>query len=395
MQSFQVAVIWICQSLSMAFVVDFVPRCRHGGGFIGSVLLTSPERLERNKQTRCFSKTCNKYTLQKCRVFRLTPQRLAKPSDDSFTHAVTQLCMVAELSVSDKLLQYMKHKKYYIEEQLKQSIPLLDPKLGLIRDSMTYSLLAGGKRIRPILCLAACELFGGDALVATPTAIALEMIHTMSLIHDDLPAMDNDDYRRGKLTNHKVFGEDIAILAGDALLARAFEYIASETRGVASEVVLKVISIVGASVGYSGIVGGQVVDILSEGKEEISLDDLIWIHQHKTGALLKCCVTTGALLGGAAEEDISRIGEYAERIGLAFQVADDILDITGSFEEIGKSSGKDEKANKATFPRLMGLKESQKFAEKLVQESKALIGPYGKRAWYLSALADYIVSRKH
>ncbi|GJQ08684.1 hypothetical protein GpartN1_g475.t1 [Galdieria partita] len=375
----------------MAFVICISARCCCCGS-IESALLTSSNRLVKKRRNGFLPKSSRRPELSVTRWSPLYPQRSV---DESCNHSPLHLCMVAEVSVSDKLLQYMKLKKDYVEEQLKRSIPLLDSRLGLIHEAMRYSLLAGGKRIRPILCITSCELFGGDALAATPTAVALEMIHTMSLIHDDLPAMDNDDYRRGKLTNHKVFGEDIAILAGDALLARAFEYIANETQGVSAEVVLKVISFVGASVGYSGIVGGQVVDILSEGKKDVNIDDLIWIHKHKTGALLKCCVVTGALLGGANEEDVCRIGEYAERIGLAFQVTDDILDVTSSFEELGKSIGKDERSDKATFPRLMGLEESRRFAERLVQESKTLIEPYGKRAYYLEALADYIVARSH
>ncbi|GJD08805.1 Geranylgeranyl diphosphate synthase [Galdieria sulphuraria] len=370
----------------MAFVI----RCCYCGS-IESALLTSPNRLIKKRRNDFLSHPSRQLELSK-KCWPVSPQGNRM---ERCKYYPLLLCMVAEVSVSDNLLQFMKRKKDYIEEQLNRSIPLLDPRLGLIYESMRYSLLAGGKRIRPILCIATCELFGGSTLTATPTAVALEMIHTMSLIHDDLPAMDNDDYRRGKLTNHKVFGEDIAILAGDALLARAFEYIANETQGVPAEVVLKVISFLGASVGYSGIVGGQVVDILSEGKKEVSIDDLIWIHKHKTGALLKCCVVTGALLGGAKEEDVIRVGEFAERIGLAFQVADDILDVTASFEELGKSIGKDERSDKATFPRLMGLEESKRFAEKLVQESKYLIEPYGKRAYYLEALADYIVSRSY
>eukprot|EP00871_Galdieria_phlegrea_P003787 jgi/Galph1/4409/GphlegSOOS_G3065.1 len=303
--------------------------------------------------------------------------------------------MVAETSPSttELLEQYLQSKKDLVERNLKTSVPLVHPNLTLIQQSMLYSLMAGGKRIRPILCLATCELFGGKEQSAIPTAIALEMIHTMSLIHDDLPAMDNDDFRRGKPTNHKVYGEDIAILAGDALLTHAFEYIASETKDVPDKVILRLIGLVAASVGYCGIVGGQVLDIQSEGKDDIGLEDLIWIHKHKTGALLKCCVVTGALIGGAREEDLLRLGEYAEKIGLAFQVADDVLDVTSSFEKLGKSIGKDEKSNKMTFPRLLGVEESKKYAKRLVQDAKLCLEPYEEKAFYLKALADFIISR--
>lgn len=188
-----------------------------------------------------------------------------------------------------------------------------------ICESMRYSLLAGGKRIRPILCLAACEMFGGNDEIAMPTAIALEMIHTMSLIHDDLPAMDNDVLRRGKPTNHVVFGEDIAILAGDALLSSSFEYVASHTKGIPAERILEVIKRLGFSVGPYGLAGGQAMDLECENKNDVVLEDLVWIHMHKTAALLKVAVAAGAVLAGASEEDIALCEEYAEKIGLAFQ----------------------------------------------------------------------------
>jgi geranylgeranyl diphosphate synthase type II len=201
-----------------------------------------------------------------------------------------------------------------------------------IQESMRYSLLAGGKRIRPILCLAACEMFGGSEEMAMPTAIALEMIHTMSLIHDDLPAMDNDSLRRGKPTNHVIYGEDIAILAGDALLSTAFQYVACQTPtkskgkegGVSSERVLEVIKRLGISVGAYGLAGGQVMDLECEGRDQqgegaVSLEDLEWIHVHKTAALLKVAVAAGAILAGASDEDVALCEEYAVKIGLAFQ----------------------------------------------------------------------------
>ncbi len=187
---------------------------------------------------------------------------------------------------------------------------------------MRYSLLAGGKRIRPILCLAACEMFGGNDDMAMPTAVALEMIHTMSLIHDDLPAMDNDSLRRGKPTNHVVYGEDIAILAGDALLSTAFQHVACETpKTVSGDKVLEVIKRLGISVGADGLAGGQVMDLECEGKDasEVTLEDLEWIHIHKTAALLQVAVAAGAILAGASEEDIKLCEEYAIKIGLAFQ----------------------------------------------------------------------------
>ncbi len=184
---------------------------------------------------------------------------------------------------------------------------------------MKYSLLAGGKRIRPILCLAACEMFDGDSEAVLPTAVALEMVHTMSLIHDDLPAMDNDNLRRGKPTNHVIYGEAIAILAGDALLSSAFEYIATYTKGVPAERTLEVIRRLGVSVGPNGLAGGQVKDLECENQANLTLEDLEWIHAHKTAPLLRVSVAAGALLAGATEEDIEICELFADKVGLAFQ----------------------------------------------------------------------------
>jgi geranylgeranyl diphosphate synthase, type II len=260
--------------------------------------------------------------------------------------------------------------------------------------AMRYSLLAGGKRLRPILCLASCEAIGGNLELAMPTACALEMIHTMSLIHDDLPAMDDDDYRRGKLTNHKVYGEDIAILAGDGLLAYAFEYIATQTQGVSADRVLKAIAHLARAVGADGLVGGQVVDLESEGKD-ISVETLTYIHNHKTGALLEACVICGAVLAGATEAEIAKLSQFAQKIGLAFQIIDDILDITATQAELGKTAGKDLQAQKATYPKLWGLAESKRQADKLVADAKSILAEFGDRAIPLQALADYITDRKN
>jgi geranylgeranyl diphosphate synthase type II len=230
--------------------------------------------------------------------------------------------------------------------------------------------------------------------MAMPTACALEMIHTMSLIHDDLPAMDNDDYRRGKLTNHKVFGEGIAILAGDALWAYAFEWIASQTQGVLAERVLQVIARVGHAIGATGLVGGQVADLDAEGKPDISLEQLHFIHTHKTGALLEAAVVSGALLAGASEADLQHLSCYAQNIGLAFQIMDDILDITATDQELGKTAGKDLQAQKATYPSLWGLDESRHQAQHLIKVAKEELATFSDRATPLVALADFIVNRR-
>ena len=288
---------------------------------------------------------------------------------------------------------YLQDRKALVEAALDASLPIAPPET--IYHSMRYSLLAGGKRLRPILCLATCELTGGTVEMAMPTACAMEMVHTMSLIHDDLPAMDNDDYRRGKLTNHKKFGEDIAILAGDGLLAYAFEHLALKTQGVPAERLLKVVELLGRAVGAEGLVGGQVVDLESEGKTDVSADLLTFIHTRKTAALLEVSVISGAILTGSDEVACDRLRTYAQKIGLAFQIVDDILDITATQEELGKSIGKDVEAQKATYPSLWGLDESRRQADRLIAAAVAELEPWGDRAEPLVALAQFITARSH
>ena len=289
---------------------------------------------------------------------------------------------------------YLEAARLRVEAALEASLGPERPES--LREAMRYSLLAGGKRLRPILCLAACELAGGDPALAMPTAVALEMIHTMSLIHDDLPAMDNDDLRRGRPTNHKVYGEANAILAGDALLTRAFEMVALRSPGVPAERLLAVVAELSLASGAPGLVGGQVVDLESEGKP-VDLDTLEYIHLHKTGALLRACVVSGALVAGAPEPLLDALRTYARGIGLAFQIIDDILDVTASSEVLGKTAGKDLAADKTTYPKLLGLEESRRRAEALVAEAQEALAPWagddGRRAAPLLSLATYITSR--
>ena len=256
---------------------------------------------------------------------------------------------------------YLEARKVIVEKALDESLPVMHENAREITESMRYSLMAGGKRIRPALCLAAAELFGGQAAIAAamPTAVALEMIHTMSLIHDDLPAMDNDDLRRGKPTNHVLYGEPLAILAGDALLSTSFEHVAAHTKGVPAERVVDVLRRLGTCVGAVGLAGGQAMDIKCEADPNVSLDDLTWIHTHKTAALLQASVACGAILGGASAADVRALETYALKIGLAFQVADDILDVTATSEELGKTAGKDLTMDKTTYPKLLGLEKSK------------------------------------
>lgn len=290
------------------------------------------------------------------------------------------------------LKTYLAEHATQVEAALDRSLPVVYP--AKIYEAMRYSLMAGGKRLRPILCLATCEMLDAPASLAMPTACALEMVHTMSLIHDDLPAMDNDDYRRGKLTNHKVYGEDVAVLAGDALLTYAFEYIATQTVGAPPKQVLKVIADLGKAVGAAGLVGGQVVDLDSEGKA-IDEDTLTYIHIHKTAALLEVSVTSAAILADASAATIERLRRYAQRIGLAFQIVDDVLDITATSEELGKSAGKDVAAQKATYPSLWGLDVSKQKANQLVDEAIAQLDEFGEKARPLIAIAQYITARTH
>ena len=296
-------------------------------------------------------------------------------------------------TVAFNLDKYLRDRKQEVETALDASIAVTYPEK--IYESMRYSLMAGGKRLRPILCIAANELLGGNLASAMPTACAMEMVHTMSLIHDDLPAMDNDDFRRGKPTNHKVYGDDIAILAGDALLAYAFEFIAENTKGVTAERILKVIAHLGHAVAATGLVGGQVVDLECEGKQDINAETLTFIHIHKTAALLESCVICGALLAGANDTDIMRLSTYANNIGLAFQIIDDILDITSTSEQLGKTAGKDLSAQKVTYPSLWGIETSQQKAQELVESAKAQLVSYGDAALPLIAIADYITARKN
>ncbi|TKY70485.1 Geranylgeranyl pyrophosphate synthase [Spatholobus suberectus] len=255
---------------------------------------------------------------------------------------------------------------------------------------------AGGKRVRPVLCIAACELVGGSEATAIPAACAVEMIHTMSLIHDDLPCMDNDDLRRGKPTNHKVFGEDVAVLAGDSLLAFAFEHVAASTKGVSPPRVVRAIGELAKSIGTEGLVAGQVVDIDSGGLSDVGLERLEFIHLHKTAALLEAAVVLGAIVGGGSDEEVERLRKFARCIGLLFQVVDDILDVTRSSEELGKTAGKDLVADKVTYPKLLGIHKSKEFADNLIHDAKEQLSGFDPRkAAPLFALTNYIAYRQN
>lgn len=289
----------------------------------------------------------------------------------------------------------MQSKALEIDKTLDSYLPREDQFPPFIHQSMRYSIYAGGKRLRPILALAATEAVGGDVVKTMPVACALEMIHTYSLIHDDLPGMDNDDYRRGKLTNHKVYGEGIAILAGCALLTYAFQLITQECKkqSVEPELILQVIQEISQAAGVEGMIGGQAVDLESEGKP-ISLDTLEYIHKHKTGALLRCSLRVGAILGGATPDQLNRLTLYAEKIGLAFQIMDDILDLIGDEKKLGKKVGSDLSKDKATYPAFYGLEQSKEMAVDLVSQAKEEINIFGEQGEILCQLADYFVDRE-
>lgn len=265
-----------------------------------------------------------------------------------------------------------------------------------LRQAMAYSVDAGGKRMRPILILATLEAFGQPSDKGLPVACAVEMVHTYSLIHDDLPAMDNDDFRRGKLTNHKVFGEGMAILAGDGLLTFAFEVISRGTyEGVSLQGILQIVRELALYAGPKGMVGGQVADLEGENKF-LSLAELQYIHQHKTADLLIFCVRAGAILAGASEKQLTSLTQYAQHIGMAFQIQDDILDVMGDQEKMGKQVGSDEKLNKSTYPSLLGMEESQRLLEEHIQLALQALDEAGLAdSRVLASLARFIQQRDH
>ena len=290
---------------------------------------------------------------------------------------------------------YLNERRQLVDAALDRFLPSEDTPPPSVHRAMRYSVLAGGKRLRPILVIAGAELVGAQSSRVMPTACALEMIHTYSLIHDDLPAMDDDDYRRGRLTNHKVFGDAIAILAGDALLTLAFQLVAQNAAltGVDAKVVCDVVAEIAGAAGTLGMVGGQVVDIESEGKT-ITPEALEYIHIHKTAALLRASLSVGARLGGADAAALAAVGDAGQSLGLAFQIVDDILDVEGSLETLGKTAGSDERKQKVTYPALHGIEASRREARRLIERTKSRLAVFGARSAPVCALADFVVERK-
>jgi geranylgeranyl diphosphate synthase type II len=293
------------------------------------------------------------------------------------------------------LKAYLEERRRLVNRSLEAYLPAVRGPAFRVTQAMHYSLFVGGKRLRPILCLAAAEAVGGDAGEVLPVACALEMIHTYSLIHDDLPAMDDDDLRRGQPTCHKQFDEATAILAGDGLLTEAFQIVAAAAPRYEGReaVVLEVIRLLAAGAGYQGMVGGQMLDLLAEGRQ-VTLKELETIHRHKTGALLTAAVRSGALLGGGSRAEVTALTAYGEKFGLAFQITDDLLDVEGEAAEMGKAPGMDQKRRKATYPAVLGLEATRTWARRLVDEAVACLEPFQEKAAPLRELARYLLGRR-
>ena len=292
------------------------------------------------------------------------------------------------------LHSYMNERAQIIERALAQTVEDDAGAAARLHEAMRYSLLAGGKRLRPLLVMASCEAVGGMLEAAMGLACAIEMIHTYSLIHDDLPCMDDDDLRRGRPTNHKVYGEAIATLAGDALLTDAFKVLAlSADRGASPALVLDTIAELASAAGSNGMVAGQVIDLLGEGKSK-TVEELEELHGKKTGALFLASVRGGARLGGASQAQIESLDAYARALGLAFQVVDDLLDVQGTPEQMGKRTQKDFERGKATYPAILGIERSIELARELETRAHRAIASFGSSANPLRHIATFVVERK-
>lgn len=293
-------------------------------------------------------------------------------------------------------MAYVAEQAQAVERALESLLPPEGDDPATIHRAMRYSALGGGKRLRGVLAVAACRAAGGAEEKALPLAAALEMIHAYSLVHDDLPAMDDDDMRRGKPTTHKVFGEGVAVLAGDALLTHAFWVLGRLPRlaGVSAGTALAVIEELTDAAGTMGLIGGQVADLEAEGRTDVTVDHLRSIHLRKTGALFRACVRCGALLAGAGPETLQSLTDYADAFGLAFQIADDILDVTGDPQALGKRPGRDSERAKATYPALVGLEEARRMARQAAAAAReAVAGLPSPGRDVLAALADFAVGR--
>ncbi|MFP5264259.1 MAG: polyprenyl synthetase family protein [Blastocatellia bacterium] len=298
------------------------------------------------------------------------------------------------MNARETITDYLARRAGEVNLWLERLVPPETAPPQLLHRAMRYSLLAGGKRLRPALVLAAGEAFGGATGDLMPAACAIEMIHTYSLIHDDLPAMDNDDLRRGRPTCHKAFGEAAAILAGDALLTQAFRVLSSDSAGRDPERQVRVIREVATAAGtVDALIGGQMADIENEGKQ-VEPPALEYIHRSKTGAMIRASVAVGGIIAGATEWQVDQLRAYGERVGLAFQIADDILDVVSTSEQLGKTPGKDQAAHKATYPAIYGMAASERRARALVDEAVNIISGLGPAGGVLEGVARFIIARK-
>lgn len=292
------------------------------------------------------------------------------------------------------------YKKYLeaVEKQIKNCFTVNELPQKNVIDAMEYAICGGGKRIRPVLVQAAAEIYGADANDAARVALAVECIHNYSLIHDDLPCMDNDDLRRGRKTCHKVYGESTALLAGDGLLNLAFEILSDESkfRTLTSDRLIKIIRCLSGASGVFGMIGGQVVDLECETRNDVKIDELIYLHNHKTGALISAAVKCGCLCANTCLSEIEdALDVYSQKLGLAFQIKDDILDVVGDEKLLGKPVGSDAEEEKNTFVTLLGLKKAEAYLENLTNEAKKALIPIGNKGKFLDSLADYLLARKY
>lgn len=289
------------------------------------------------------------------------------------------------------LNDYLKERKAMVDEALERFLPPASDVPNVLHEAIRYSALDGGKRLRPVLTLAACEAVGEAIETALPAACAIECIHCFSLIHDDLPCMDDDDFRRGRPTSHKTYGEATALLAGDALLSLAFELVAQTPLNDKNKV-LQTVQLLARATGTGGMIGGQVLDMQAQGRQ-VTRDDVEQIHRWKTGALLEASVVVGAMLGGGTDGQIEAMSAYGRHIGLAFQVADDLLDLRGDSEKLGKSTGSDLRMQKATYPSVIGVEASEELARQAMKDAVDALSGFDNRAEPLRLLARFIVDR--
>jgi geranylgeranyl diphosphate synthase, type II len=300
----------------------------------------------------------------------------------------------AAMQVFD-LKGFLTQRKQIVDKALEECLPPVSGLEKSVIEAARYSLFAGGKRLRPILCMQAAEVVGASYEAVMQVACAMEMIHTYSLIHDDLPAMDNDDFRRGMPTNHKVFGEAVAILAGDALLTEAFELVARmhDNASISAEKIIRAIRIMTKAAGYRGMIGGQIIDLECENLE-VDIATVEYMHIHKTGAMLSACLELGALLGGGSEAEIAALTKYGQHFGLAFQITDDLLDVEGDVALMGKTPGSDRAKNKKTYPAILGIAKSRESARLHVEEALRAISSFSESAEPLRAIARYLLVRQ-